>query len=88
MNLIKHNLAESLKSVLPIAMIVLVLSMTLTPISAGDMVLFLMGATFLVLGMSLFTMGAEMSMQPLGTQIGVSISKSGKIWLISAIAFV
>ena len=88
MNLIKHNLTESLKSVLPIAMIVLVLSMTLTPISAGDMVLFLMGATFLVLGMSLFTMGAEMSMQPLGTQIGISISKSGRVWLISAIAFI
>ena len=88
MNLIKRNLAESLKSVLPIAMIVLVLSMTLTPISAGDMVLFLMGATFLVIGMSLFTMGAEMSMQPLGTQIGVSISKSGKVWLISLIAFI
>ena len=88
MNLIKRNLVESLNSVLPIAMIVLVLSMTLTPISAGDMVLFLMGATFLVIGMSLFTMGAEMSMQPLGTQIGVSISKSGKVWLISLIAFV
>ncbi len=88
MNLIKHNLAESLKSVLPIAMIVLVLSMTLTPISAGDMVLFLMGATFLVIGMSLFTMGAEMSMQPLGTQTGVSISKKGNVWLIAAIAFI
>ncbi len=88
MNLIKRNLAESLNSVLPIAMIVLVLSMTLTPISAGDMVLFLLGATFLVIGMSLFTMGAEMSMQPLGTQIGVSISKSGKVWLISLIAFI
>ncbi len=88
MNLIKEKLIESLKSVLPIAAIVLVLSMSLTPISAGDMILFLMGASFLVIGMSLFTMGAEMSMQPLGSQIGTSIAKSGKIWLIALVSFV
>jgi len=88
MNLIKEKLSESFKSVFPIAAIVLVLSMSITPISAGDMVLFLMGATFLVIGMSLFTMGAEMSMQPLGTQIGTSIAKSGKVWLIALVAFI
>ena len=76
-------------SVFPIAMIVLVLSMTIIPdFSAGYMVLFLFGAVFLVFGMSLFTLGAEMSMQPLGTQIGSSMAKSGKVWLIAFIAFI
>ena len=88
MNLIKEKFLESLKSVLPLAGIVLVLSMTITPISSGELVLFLMGAAFLVVGMGIFTMGAEMSMQPLGAQIGTSIAKSGKIWLIAFVAFV
>lgn len=88
MNLIKQNLKESLNSVFPIAAIVLVLSMTITPISAGETILFLMGAVFLVFGMSLFTMGAEMSMQPLGSQIGASVAKSGKVWLIAFVAFI
>lgn len=88
MNLIKEKFLESLKSVFPIAGIVLFLSMTITPISSGELVLFLMGAVFLVIGMALFTMGAEMSMQPLGMHIGLSIAKSGKIWVIAFVAFV
>ena len=76
-------------SVFPIAMIVLVLSMTLIPeFSSNFMILFLFGATFLIIGMSLFTMGAEMSMQPLGTKIGASMAKSAKVWLIAFVSFI
>ena len=60
MLLFKDKLAESLKSVLPIALIVLGLSVTIVPISTGDMFLFLVGIVCLVFGMSLFTSGAEM----------------------------
>lgn len=88
MNMIKKKLAESFNSVFPIALIVLILSMTITPLHPGDMVLFLMGSVFLVFGMSLFTMGAEMSMQPLGSKIGSEIAASGKIWLIAFVSFV
>ena len=68
--MIKSKLLESLKSILPIALIVLGLSITVTPIPAGDMMLFLIGIAFLVFGMSLFNMGAEMSMLQLGVKIG------------------
>lgn len=73
MNLIKDKILESLKSVLPIALIVLALSVTLVPVSASDMLLFIIGVVLLVFGMSLFTAGAEMSMQPLGSKVGSSI---------------
>ena len=69
---------ESLKSVLPIALIVLSLSITLVPISTGDMFLFIVGVVCLVFGMSLFTAGAEMSMQPLGTKLGTTMASSKK----------
>ena len=88
MNAINKKLEESFKSVFPIAAIVLLLAVSITPISTGDMVLFLLGTVFLVFGMSLFTMGAEMSMQPLGTQIGATISSSGKLWLLAFVSFV
>ena len=88
MNLIKNKLMESLKSVLPIALIVLALSITIVPISTGDMFLFLVGVCCLVLGMSLFTAGAEMSMQPLGSKIGATMGASRKIWIITFISFV
>lgn len=88
MNLIKDKILESLKSVLPIALIVLALSVTLVPVSASDMLLFIIGVVLLVFGMSLFTAGAEMSMQPLGSKVGSSIAGSGKIWIIAFVSFV
>ncbi len=88
MNAVRKKLAESMQSVLPIAFTVLILSITITPISPGNMLLFITGVVFLVLGMSLFTVGAEMSMQPLGTKIGSSIATSGKVWLIALVSFV
>ena len=79
---------ESVRSVLPIALIVIGLALTIVPLSAGDMVLFLIGVVCLIFGMSLFTAGAEMSMQPLGTKIGSTIASGGKIWLIAFVSFI
>jgi len=88
MRLLKNKILESVQSVLPIALIVVALSLTIIPMSPGDMVLFIMGVIFLVFGMSLFTGGAEMSMQPLGAKIGNKIAATGRIWLIAFISFV
>lgn len=88
MNLIKNKLSESLSSVLPIALIVLALSITIVPVSTGDMFLFLVGVVCLVFGMSLFTAGAEMSMQPLGSKIGSTIGSNKSVWIIAFISFI
>ena len=88
MNIIKDKIVESLTSVLPIALIVILLSVTITPISPGNMLLFIIGVVFLVAGMSMFTMGSDMSMQPLGTKIGTYMASSGKIWLMAFVSFV
>ncbi len=87
-NLIKSKLSESLHSILPIALIVAVLAVTLTPMEPGTFLLFLFGVVCLVFGLSMFTMGAEMSMQTIGAKIGTYLAKSGKIWLIAFISFI
>ncbi len=84
----KNKILESLGSVLPIALIVVLLSVTLTPLSTADMLLFIIGVAFLVFGMSLFTVGAEMSMLQLGSKIGSTLGSSRKIWLIAFVSFV
>ncbi len=76
---IYSSLKESLISVLPIAAIVLILSVSLTPLSSGVLVLFLFGTILLIAGMSFFTVGSEISMEPLGEGIGISLNKSKKI---------
>ena len=83
-----HKLKESLSSVLPIALIVFALSMTITPINSGYMFIFLIGIAFLVFGMALFNIGAEMSMQPLGSKVGSAVAGNGRIWLIAFVSFI
>ncbi len=77
---IQISIKESLQSVLPIAAIVLLLSITAAPLNAGVLVLFLFGTLLLIGGMSFFTVGSGISMEPLGEGIGNRVAKSKK-WL-------
>lgn len=82
------SIKESLSSVLPIAIIVLILSVTCVSLDAGVLVLFLFGTILLILGMSFFTVGSGISMEPLGDGIGKSLNKNGKIIIPLIICFI
>lgn len=84
----KSKIVESLQSIWPIAAIVALLAVTITPLSPGIFLIFLIGVFCLIMGLSIFTIGAEMSMQQLGTKIGSSLAGSKKIWLIAFISFI
>jgi len=79
---------ESISSVLPISAIVLLLSITVAPMNAGVLVLFLFGTFMLIFGMSLFTIGSEISMKPLGEGIGVELNRSKSLTVALIICFV
>ena len=81
------NLKESLSSVLPIALIVLILSVTCVSLDAGVLV-FLFGTILLVLGMSFFTVGSTISMEPLGDGMGKTLNKKKNIFIPLLICFV
>ena len=87
-NVIKHKFVESLTSILPIAAIVMLLGVTITPMSTDIFLLFLLGVLCLIAGLTVFTMGAEMSMQPLGSKIGSWLSKSKSTWIAAFISFI
>ena len=88
LGLAKEKLRESLSSVLPIALIVAALSLTVAPLSPANMLLFIIGVVFLIAGMSVFTLGAEMSMQQIGAKVGTKMASSGKIWLMAFVSFI
>lgn len=85
---LKEKIYESLASVLPLTAIVLLLSITLMPLASGALVLFLFGALLLILGMGLFTLGADMSMMPMGEGIGVELSRAKRIGVPLAVCFI
>lgn len=84
---LKEKVKESLSSVLPITLIVLVLSVTLVPMEIGTLALFLTGAVLLIVGMGFFQLGAEMSMTPLGEGVGRTLAKREKVILVVLVAF-
>ena len=85
---LKDKIIESLTSILPIALIIIVLSMTFTPLGSGTFVLFMVGVVLLILGLGCFTLGADMSMLVIGEKIGSAMTHSRKIWLIALLSFV
>lgn len=84
---LKEKIQESLSSVLPITVIVLLLSITLVPMEIGTLALFLTGAVLLIVGMGFFQLGAEMSMTALGQSVGARLIKSKSIILIVLVSF-
>lgn len=84
---LKEKIRESLSSVLPITMIVLILSITLVPMEISTLVLFLTGAVLLIVGMGFFQLGAEIAMTPLGQGVGGRLVNCNNIWLMTFICF-
>ena len=60
------KLKEVVFSVLPIAIIVLILHFTIAPIPLGILGLFLTSVVLLIIGMAMFTLGADIAMLPMG----------------------
>ena len=85
---LKEKFKESFFSVFPIALIVIGLAVTLTPLSSGTFILFVVGVLMLVCGMALFTLGADLSMLVIGQKVGATLTKSKKVWLIAFVSFV
>ena len=79
---LKEKIMEAFMSVLPITVIVLLVTAILTPMPSGTVLMFLAGAALLIVGMGLFSLGADMAMMPMGEGIGVELTKSSKLFLL------
>ena len=86
--IIKSKLIESLQSIWPIAAIVAILSVSISPMESGTFLIFLIGILCLIIGLATFTIGAEMAMQPLGSRAGASLAASNKVWLIALVSLI
>ena len=84
---LREKFDEALAAVLPIVALVLLLSLTVAPIPANILLAFLFGGVLLVVGMMLFSVGADMAMQPMGEKMGARITKTRKLWLILTLGF-
>lgn len=84
---IKTQLKISLGSIIPIIFIVFLLSIFVVPVTVGTMMLFFLGSLFLIVGMALFDIGADLAMNKIGEGMGIELAGTGKRWLILFTAF-
>ena len=82
------KLKESLISVLPITLIVLIISFTpLVDLTTAETVSFAVCAVLLILGIGLFNLGADLAMTPMGNHVGEGLTKSKKVMILVAVCF-
>ena len=84
----KEKTKESVSAVVPIMLIVLLLGFTIAPLSPSILVEFIVGAVLVIIGMVFFSLGAELSMTPMGERVGGSMLRTKKLWMIIAIGFI
>ena len=83
---ITEKLKEALASVLPVTAIVLLLQFFF-PIPKYMLISFIIGAVLLIIGIALFTLGADTAMMPMGERMGSHIVKSGSYKKLIPIVF-
>ena len=85
MDLVK-KLKETLTSVLPIMVIVLILNFTIAPL--GELFWpFIWGGVLLVIGLSLFLAGTDIGMVPVGEKLGSVLAHKRNVWFMLGIGF-
>ena len=83
----KKNFKSACVTILPITVAVLFIIM-FTPVETNIAISFILSSLLLIFGSSLFTFGAEISMELIGNKIGKDLVKSKKVWLILIVGFI
>ena len=82
------KLKEVLYTVIPIAVIVVVLNFTITPLEPHLLWKFLIGTVIIVIGLSIFLLGVDIGITPIGNAIGSGLAKTNKILIVVAAGLV
>ncbi len=87
MNLLRRKFDEVLRSLLPVVVLVMLLSLTLVKADEQTIINFLVGALLLLVGLGIFLLGVDLAMIPIGTHMATEVATSKSIWRIALLAF-
>lgn len=82
------KLKENATSILPIAAIVLLLDFTVTPLGATMTFQFLFGTVLTILGLTIFLLGADIGIIPIGEKAGTALTRKRNLPLLLIAAFI
>ena len=83
-----EKLKETFVSIGPIALIVLLLNWTITPLGDGMTLTFIVSAIFTIVGLALFLLGADIGIIPMGEKAGSALTSKKNLPLLLISSFV
>ncbi|MBQ0003400.1 MAG: DUF1538 domain-containing protein [Treponema sp.] len=81
------KLKETAMSVFPVMVIVLLLGFTIVPLEKIMLVRFVVGGIMLILGLTIFLLGVDLGIQPMGERCGAELTKKKNLILLLIAAF-
>ena len=85
---ILNKLKETAVSVLPVMVIVLFLGFTFVPLDKQLLARFVAGGLLLIIGLTIFLLGVDLGIQPMGERCGAELTKKRSLSLLLIVAFI
>lgn len=85
---ILHKFKETAVSVLPVMAIVFLLGLTIVPLEPLLLLRFFISGILLIIGLTVFLLGVDLGIQPMGERCGAALTKKKSLLLLLAVAFV
>lgn len=82
-----EKIKETVYSVLPIYIIVLILHFTISPLETSLMVIFTISTLLVVIGLSMFNLGVDNSIEKMGNVVGTNILKKNSVPFVVIVSF-
>ena len=82
LSVLKQKFIEVFLSITPITIIVILLSLTVVPLSFDALGRFFIGALLIGLGLTFFLIGVDKAIAPLGSEVSEAITKTNKLWVV------
>ncbi len=79
---------ETAVSVLPVMAIVLLLGLTIVPLDKYLLARFVVGGLLLIIGLTIFLLGVDLGIQPMGERCGAELTKKRSLTLLLIVAFI
>mgnify|MGYP004448002573 CR=1 FL=1 len=83
-----HKFKETAVSIIPVMLIVLLLGVTIVPLPALMLARFAVGGILLIIGLTVFLMGVDLGIQPMGERCGAELTKKRNLPLLLFCAFI
>lgn len=78
---------ETAFSVLPVMIVVVLLGLTIAPLHLGTMTRFVLGGILVIFGLTLFLLGVDIGILPIGERSGAALTAKRSLKLLLAAAF-